>query len=169
MSYSVHYSSNLCNSHTNSIVFREGKEGLQRSFYLSRVLALSDQASSLAPDWILLLRGPRILVSLRDSTTTFQVHPCCCKWHYFILKPFHLSLWGTSFLMKCHWMKQFHGQGKAKGFGNCWHNLSSLILKMLKRRHGKGKSPSKTSCKLATGSALNLRSSNSCSWKTGAI
>ena len=39
--------------------------------------ALSDQASSLAPDWILLLRGPRILASLCDSTTTFhsQHHP----------------------------------------------------------------------------------------------
>ena len=35
--------------------------------------ALSNQASSLAPDWILLLRGPRILVSSGDSTTTF--HP----------------------------------------------------------------------------------------------
>ena len=35
--------------------------------------ALSDQASSLAPDWILLLRGPRIPVSSRDSTTTFQM------------------------------------------------------------------------------------------------
>ena len=34
--------------------------------------ALSDQASSLAPDWILLLRGPRIPVYLRDSTTTFH-------------------------------------------------------------------------------------------------
>ena len=34
--------------------------------------ALSDQASSLALDWILLLRGPRIPVSSRDSTTTFQ-------------------------------------------------------------------------------------------------
>ena len=34
--------------------------------------ALSDQASSLAPDWILLLRGPRILVYSCDSTTTFQ-------------------------------------------------------------------------------------------------
>ena len=35
--------------------------------------ALSDQALSLAPDWILLLWGPRIPASLRDSTTTF--HP----------------------------------------------------------------------------------------------
>ena len=35
--------------------------------------ALSDQASSLAPDWILLLWGPRILVSSRDSTTTFHL------------------------------------------------------------------------------------------------
>ena len=34
--------------------------------------ALSDQASSLAPDWILLLWGPRIPASLRDSTTTFH-------------------------------------------------------------------------------------------------
>ena len=35
--------------------------------------ALSDQASSLAPDWILLLRGPRIPVSSHDSTTTFHL------------------------------------------------------------------------------------------------
>ena len=34
--------------------------------------ALSDQASSLAPDWILLLQGPRIPVYSRDSTTTFH-------------------------------------------------------------------------------------------------
>ena len=38
--------------------------------------ALSDQASSLAPDWILLLWGPRIPESLRDSTTTFQWLSC---------------------------------------------------------------------------------------------
>ena len=35
--------------------------------------ALSDQALSLAPDWILLLRGPRIPVYSRDSTTTFHL------------------------------------------------------------------------------------------------
>ena len=35
--------------------------------------ALSDQASSLAPDWILLLQGPRIPVSSCDSTTTFHL------------------------------------------------------------------------------------------------
>ena len=35
--------------------------------------ALSDQASSLAADWILLLWGPRIPVSSRDSTTTFHL------------------------------------------------------------------------------------------------
>ena len=35
--------------------------------------ALSDQASSLAPDWILLLRGPRIPVYSCDSTTTFHL------------------------------------------------------------------------------------------------
>ena len=36
-------------------------------------MALSDQASSLAPDWILLLRRPRIPVSFH-SATTFQDH-----------------------------------------------------------------------------------------------
>ena len=35
--------------------------------YYTKVL--SDQASSLAPDWILLLQGPRIPVYSRDSTT----------------------------------------------------------------------------------------------------
>ena len=35
--------------------------------------ALNDQALSLAPDWILLLRGPRIPVSSHDSTTTFHL------------------------------------------------------------------------------------------------
>ena len=35
--------------------------------------ALSNQNLSLAPDWILLLRGPRILVYSRDSTTTFHL------------------------------------------------------------------------------------------------
>ena len=35
--------------------------------------ALSDQASSLAPDWILLLWGPRIPVSSCDSTTNFHL------------------------------------------------------------------------------------------------
>ena len=35
--------------------------------------ALSYQALSLAPDWILLLREPRILVYSRDSTTTFHL------------------------------------------------------------------------------------------------
>ena len=34
--------------------------------------ALRDQASSLAPDWILLLQRPRILVSLRGPATTFH-------------------------------------------------------------------------------------------------
>ena len=41
--------------------------------YYTKVL--SDQASSLAPDWILLLRGPRIPVYSRDSTTTFHKSP----------------------------------------------------------------------------------------------
>ena len=38
------------------------------------IKALSDQASSLALDWILLLWRPRILASSCDSTTTFQYH-----------------------------------------------------------------------------------------------
>ena len=33
--------------------------------------ALSDQALSVAPDWILLLQRPRILLSLHDSATPF--------------------------------------------------------------------------------------------------
>ena len=36
--------------------------------------ALSDQASSLAPDWILLLWRPRVPVSLHHSATTFHSH-----------------------------------------------------------------------------------------------
>ena len=35
--------------------------------------ALSDQASSLAPNWIILLQRPRIPVSFRGSTTTFHL------------------------------------------------------------------------------------------------
>ena len=64
------------------ILFLPPSDAYVRSFlYLLYTLiklyytkALSDQASSLAPDWILLLRGPRIPVSSRDSTTTFQYH-----------------------------------------------------------------------------------------------
>ena len=36
--------------------------------------ALGNQASSLAPDWILLLRRPIILAYMCDSATTFQLH-----------------------------------------------------------------------------------------------
>ena len=62
------------------VLFLSPSDAYVRSFlYLLDTLiklyytkALSDQASSLAPDWILLLQGPRILASLRDSTTTFQ-------------------------------------------------------------------------------------------------
>ena len=36
--------------------------------------ALDNQASSLAPDWILLLRRPIILAYMCDSATTFQLH-----------------------------------------------------------------------------------------------
>ena len=38
--------------------------------------ALCNQASSLALDWILLTRGPRIPASLRDSTAIFHYHQC---------------------------------------------------------------------------------------------
>ena len=41
--------------------------------------ALSDQASSLALGWILLLWKPRILASLHDSTTTFQCYKLFSK------------------------------------------------------------------------------------------
>ena len=62
------------------VLFRPPSDAYVRSFlYLLYTLiklyytkALSDQASSLAPDWILLLWGPRIPVYSRDSTTTFQ-------------------------------------------------------------------------------------------------
>ena len=62
------------------VLFLPSSDAYVRSFlYLLYTLiklyytkALSNQALSLAPDWILLLRGPRILVSSRDSTTTFQ-------------------------------------------------------------------------------------------------
>ena len=43
--------------------------------------ALSYQALSLAPDWILLLREPRILVYSRDSTTTFHLSLLAVLWN----------------------------------------------------------------------------------------
>ena len=65
---------------SKQVLFLPPSDAYVRSFlYLLYTLiklyytkALSDQASSLAPDWILLLQGPRIPVSLCDSTTTFQ-------------------------------------------------------------------------------------------------
>ena len=45
---------------------------LYTSIKLYYTKALSDQASSLALNWILLLRRPRIPASLRDSATTFH-------------------------------------------------------------------------------------------------
>ena len=62
------------------LVFLPPSDAYVRSFlYLLYTLiklyytkALNDQASSLAPDSILLLQGPRILASLCDSTITFQ-------------------------------------------------------------------------------------------------
>ena len=62
------------------VLFLPASDAYVRSFlYLLYTLiklyytkALSDQTLSLAPDWILLLRGPRIPVSSRDSTTTFH-------------------------------------------------------------------------------------------------
>ena len=40
--------------------------------YYTKSLSDLSQALSLAPDWIILLRRPRIPASLHDSTTTFQ-------------------------------------------------------------------------------------------------
>ena len=56
--------------------------------------ALRDQASSLAPDWILLLRGPRIPVYSRDSTTTFQL-PCSSLYPGVCSHSYTLSWWWT--------------------------------------------------------------------------
>ena len=67
---------------SRGVLFLPPSDAYVRSFlYLLYTLiklyytkALSDQASSLAPDWILFLRGPKIPASLRDSTTNFQFH-----------------------------------------------------------------------------------------------
>ena len=66
---------------SKGVLFLPTSDAYVRSFlYLLYTLiklyytkALSNQASSLAPNWILLLWGPRIPVSSCDSTTTF--HP----------------------------------------------------------------------------------------------
>ena len=77
---------------SKGVLFLPPSDAYVRSFlYLLYTLiklyykkALSDQASSLAPDWILLLRGPRIPVYSRDSTTAFQFLLrslfIACKW-----------------------------------------------------------------------------------------
>ena len=73
----------VCNSIVNTskpVLFLPPSDVYVRSFlYLLYTLikhyytkALSDQALSLAPDWILLLRRPRIPVSFRGSATTFH-------------------------------------------------------------------------------------------------
>ena len=62
---------------SKGVLFLPPSDACVRSFlYLLYTLiklyytkALSDQASSLAPDWILLLWGPRIPVSSRETTT----------------------------------------------------------------------------------------------------
>ena len=73
---------------SKGVLFLPPSDAYVRSFlYLLYTLiklyytkALSNQVSALAPDGILLLRGPRIPVYLRDSTTNFhssQVRPVC--------------------------------------------------------------------------------------------
>ena len=62
------------------VLFLPPSDAYVRSFFyllytlikLYYTKALSNQASSLAPDWILLLRGPRIPVSSRDLKTTIS-------------------------------------------------------------------------------------------------
>ena len=111
------------------------------------------QARSLETRFKRFFRGIRGLL-WRDGeakhSTSFQLQPLL----------FYL-FYALSLLVKCHLMKEFCGQKKKKkkSFGNCWPSLSSLILKMVKQRHREGKSPSKISCHLATGSALSPRSS----------
>ena len=66
---------------SKGVLFLPPSDAYVRSFlYLIYTLiklyytkAVSDQASSLAPDWILLLQRPRIPVSLSDSATTFHL------------------------------------------------------------------------------------------------
>ena len=65
----------------SGVLFLPPSDAYVRSFlYLLYTLiklyytkALSDQVSSLAPDWILLLRRPRILASLFGSATAFHL------------------------------------------------------------------------------------------------
>ena len=69
-------------SSSKRVLFLPPSDAYVRSFFyllytlikLYYTKALSDQASSLAPDRILLLRGPRIPVYSRDSTTTFHFY-----------------------------------------------------------------------------------------------
>ena len=89
---------------SKGVLFLPSSDAYVRSFlYLLYTLiklyytkALSDQALSLAPDWILLLRGPRIPVYSRDSTTTFQTE---LNWYmYGYLK---LLIYLNAFLQLC--------------------------------------------------------------------
>ena len=77
------------------VLFLPPSDAYVRSFFyllytlikLYYTKALSHQASSLAPDWILLLRGPRIPVCSHDSTTTFQNHNFKLAQYCFTLSP----------------------------------------------------------------------------------
>ena len=69
-------------------------EAFSIPFILYCTKALHDQALSLAQDWILLLWRPRIPVSFRPSTTTFQ-KDWCWSWGSNTLAPWceELTLW----------------------------------------------------------------------------
>ena len=60
--------------------------------------ALSNQASFLSPDWVLLLQGPRILAYLRDSTTTFHCDLFVNNGHIFLFTK-HFFLFRVCFLL----------------------------------------------------------------------
>ena len=91
---------------SKGVLFLPPSEAYVRSFlYLLYTLiklyytkALSDQASSLAPDWIPLLRKPRIPTSFLGSATTFHFALKVALWLSFgrgdLRKVFHVRLLG---------------------------------------------------------------------------
>ena len=79
------------------VLFLPPSDAYVRSFlYLYYTKALSDQASSLAPDWILLFQRPRIPVSFCGWATTFHCHVKWVQLHGSLNSLWHctsLGLW----------------------------------------------------------------------------